>query len=704
MRYFKRGFIFIATILMLFMSTASFAADITYTGNTADLQAIPSWWLPIGAGASFYPGTPTNTLYENNTVTINFTTTGSNNPYNVVGGLSQNSLVQGNAVTIERGKISNNVYGGYSRNASASNNTVIINGGEITNIVHGGYANAAGAASNNTVIINGGKISGTVNGGYSVNGTAYNNTVTVSGGEIGIVYGGYAGAEASNNSISISNGKISGAVIGGVSSLLASNNTVTIIGGEILGNVYGGSSTFGTATNNSVTIGAGADLSVARLYGNNKTSWATDGNTLNVDGFVGNVTGIANFQYYNFALDNIGAGDTVLNVTNNVNVAGSTFDIVGIGSGVSLGVGDKINLIKTAGTLTSDIINEYFYMDSIFGDYEFLMTNEPADKAIILTLTNASANDESKSLLEAPVANLAMITQGGDLIYTGLYNVLEATRKNTNAWVGFSAIGGGWNRYNTGSHADVYGANLLVGLGHRSCAGTGSFLIGLFYEMGMGSYKSQNEVTGSSEIHADGYTRYYGGGILARYDINRWYVDAAFRIGTSDFDYKTSDITGGGYPETTYSAKPMYVGAQAGVGYIVPVGDCSGVDLYARYLFAYQESSEVDVLGYKLRMDDASSHRVRVGGRFFHDTSKTVRPYIGAGFEYEFDGKMTGTVDNLSIQSPELQGASGFGEVGLRILPILSNKDRALSLDLNIMGYGGQRSGANGAFKLRYEF
>ena len=34
----------------------------------------------------------------------------------------------------------------------------------------------------------------------------------------------------------------------------------------------------------------------------------------------------------------------------------------------------------------------------------------------------------------------------------------------------------------------------------------------------------------------------------------------------------------------------------------------------------------------------------------------TVRPYIGAGFEYEFDGKIKGTVNDLAIETPKLQG------------------------------------------------
>lgn len=93
----------------------------------------------------------------------------------------------------------------------------------------------------------------------------------------------------------------------------------------------------------------------------------------------------------------------------------------------------------------------------------------------------------------------------------------------------------------------------------------------------------------ANEIHADGYTRYYGRGILARYDINRFYIDAAVRIGSSDFEYKTSDLAGMNGQELRYTTKPMYVGANAGIGYILPIGKCSGVDFYLQYLWAYQE-------------------------------------------------------------------------------------------------------------------
>ena len=116
-------------------------------------------------------------------------------------------------------------------------NTLTIGAGEKATAAFGGRANTGDAVTENKVTMSGGEI-GIVYGGLSENGSATGNTVTISGGEISVVYGGYSEADASGtptvtatgNTVTISDGTI-GAVYGSKLKGLAENNTGDISGG-----------------------------------------------------------------------------------------------------------------------------------------------------------------------------------------------------------------------------------------------------------------------------------------------------------------------------------------------------------------------------------------------------------------------------------------------------------------------------------------
>jgi outer membrane autotransporter protein len=284
-----------------------------------------------------------------------------------------------------------------------------------------------------------------------------------------------------------------------------------------------------------------------------------------------------------------------------------------------------------------------------------------------------------------------------DLISTGLFQAMDATEKIPSSWVGFAAINGGYHRYQTGSHTDVTGGHLLVGLGKRTPTEAGSFLVGLFAETGLGQYKGENDVA-SGTMDSKGDLRYYGGGLLARVDINQVYVHAAVRLGSTHMGYQSNDI----YPpeETNYDTNTLYYGAQLGIGYDAKISDCSGIELYARYAWVHQKGKDVTALGHRVSLEDANSHRVKAGARFYNALTNTVTPYIGAGYEHEFDGRLKGTLNNMDITNLSLEGGSGFAELGLRIDTISKN----LLLDFNVTGYAGERTGINGTLKLKYLF
>jgi hypothetical protein len=113
--------------------------------------------------------------------------------------------------------------------------------------------------------------------------------------------------------------------------------------------VYGGSSFTGGATDNTVTLSGTPDLSASTIHGGFSLDAGdvfTD-NTLNLVWYSGNVVGIKNFEYINFYIsDSISNTDTILTVTNQVDLTGVNINIAGIAAGSTLVVGESITLIS----------------------------------------------------------------------------------------------------------------------------------------------------------------------------------------------------------------------------------------------------------------------------------------------------------------------------------------------------------------------
>ena len=55
----------------------------------------------------------------------------------------------------------------------------------------------------------------------------------------------------------------------------------------------------------------------------------------------------------------------------------------------------------------------------------------------------------------------------------------------------------------------------------------------------------------------------------------------------------------------------------------------------------------------------------------------------------------------MSIDSPDLTGDTGVGELGLTITPV---KDSGFSMDFGVQGYTGVREGVTGSAQFKFEF
>ncbi len=180
------------------------------------------------------------------------------------------------------------------------------------------------------------------------------------------------------------------------------------------------------------------------------------------------------------------------------------------------------------------------------------------------------------------------------------------------------------------------------------------------------------------------------------------YIEASARAGKVHNDYSSSDLRDASGRKAAYDSSSAYYGAHLGGGYVWNITDTASLDLYGKYFFTRQEGDSVSLsTGESVTFKDADSHRLRGGARLTFDLNEYVKPYVGAAYEHEFDGKARATVNGYGIGAPDLKGSTGIGEVGLSVTP---SQNVPLSFDLGVQGYTGKREGVTGSLQIKFEF
>ena len=327
-------------------------------------------------------------------------------------------------------------------------------------------------------------------------------------------------------------------------------------------------------------------------------------------------------------------------------------------------------------------------------------------------ITDVRASPEAKALSEGFIAGLALVTEGANTVAgIGMSNAVAAAKGvgvgGRPALAGFGALSGGFMRYNTGSHVDMSSVSLVAGLAWGTDLTPGRLTLGAFFEYGNGSYDTYNSFSNAASVHGDGNVYYIGGGILGRMDFaetgpGHFYMEGSFRAGGVHNEYSNSDLRDAVGRKADYDADSAYYGFHAGSGYVWNITEKASLDVYGKYFWTRQEGDSVTLdTDERVKFKDADSSRLRGGARFAYSVNEYVSPYIGAAYEYEFDGKARATTDGLGIDEPSLRGGTGVGELGFTLKP---STTLPLSLDLGVQGYTGKREGVTGSLQFRLEF
>ncbi len=644
----------------------------------------------------------TGSLARNNHVILSGTAVAGQDPNDsaVIGGQGTDGSAIDNSVSVSEFARAVNVYGGVvsAGTGVAENNMVEISGGTVTRSVVGGMnfsGDRSGNAVNNRVVISGGDFTGDVIanaevfGGYTQAGDATGNTVAISGGtNIGNVYGGisFDGGAASNNEVIISGGHF----------------THFIVGGQAQINGPGAS---GDATNNTITLTGNPILDDARIYGGGGLgNDRFTGNTLNINGYSGNVGNVRDFENYNFLLSSsLWNGGTVLTTTNLIDGAtdlnNTIVAITGVESGATFTPGQAITLISNSQNAPASFSGDNA-RQGVSLLHTFAMDTTVSD-ALVVRIVSTRAQTEAKSLPEGRAAALSFLRQGHDFVVDTGIAAADAFLGQTGAgWstpAFFGAVGGGHSRHKTGSHVDVDGISMLAGLAWRNNGPGGSLLLGAFFEAGYADYDTHNAFA-SGPVRGDGDSRYAGGGFMGRYVLhNGIYFEASGRVGgvKNKLESDLRDISGN---RARYDTTSPYFSAHAGVGYKWHFAEKALLDLTTKYLWSRQNGDTATVTGDPVRFEANTSHRLRTGARIVSTANDCFIPYVGAAFEYEFDGKARAGAYGHNFGVPTLKGGTGIGEIGLTL------RRSRFSADLGIQGYVGRREGISGSVRMGWSF
>ena len=729
--------------------TGGFSGSGDVSGNTVNVS---------GGSVSEYVhgGDAINGRADRNIINVTGGSVGSE----IFGGRA-NKGADSNQVFVSDVTANGQIIAGYSTNSSVTNNVVVVKNSTVPWEIYAGYSSTTGNAEGNSLTISDHASVHDVISGYAKNGLAINNTLVVSSNSTVDTFamaGVTENGNASGNSLIVKNGAQLADYGGGGKTLIgdATNNSVSIEDATIDGNVYGGYTSNGNATNNLITLTGGNVKIGGTVYGgffDGETRSSADvftGNTLKLVHFRGDLVGIENVENYNWVLPK----DVVNNVTlvhitgeNPVNLANTTHKVAIDNDGSRLRVDDKITLIDK--TANGPLISHIEVKQGNFIIYD--MKAEQSGNGYVLTTLNSrqigeekpddndsNANGESdnrelagrlnpqtKAFSEGRAASLGFLNQGADLIANaGIRSAKSSVAEAGNKpWqmnlMPFFVIDGSSNRYKTGSHADVDGFNMAVGLATGfELADKHPVTLGAFFEYGRGTYDTYNSFANYASVHGDGDTHYTGGGVLGRIDfagtglgwVNKLeagqadglYAEASFRAGHIDTDFDTDDLLGEFGQGSDYDSGADYYGLHGGVGYVMNFDERNSVDVYGRYFWTRIDSETVDVGRDRLHFDEADSSRLRIGTRYTMIYNQQLKPYVGIAYDHEFDGEVAARAYGLKLDKPSLEGDTGIVEAGISMKPV-STID-ALSVDVTGQGFIGRREGGGGGIKIKYQF
>lgn len=294
------------------------------------------------------------------------------------------------------------------------------------------------------------------------------------------------------------------------------------------------------------------------------------------------------------------------------------------------------------------------------------------------------AQAQTHHVLLGRAASLAGIFETNDLILDTM-KTLDQSKAGVET---FATVGGGENRYETGSHVKTNIWRGIAGVAKKYSKDDGTQAeYGVFYDYGNGHYRTYDDYgVGNGKI------KYKGAGIFGkRIGVNDTYGEASLRIGRAANDVKNllRDVNGQVYP---YETNSMYNAFHVGVGRIFDRGNGNSLDTYLRFFHTHLNGDSFNAGG-QYDVDSLESNILRIGSRWQHKDNRFTY-YTGLAYEYEFSGNVYGIADGADIRSASTRGGSVRFEYGF----LMDSGDWNISLNGN--AHAGNHKGFNGNISL----
>ncbi len=488
-----------------------------------------------------------------------------------------------------------------------------------------------------------------------------------------------------------------------------------LVTGTVSGYLYGGFSEEGTASNNTITLKEGADVSAAHLIGGCSgsedaeasagiaaASVRSGGNALVLDGWTGSVERISDFDTLSILNQTWNTGGTILTITHaeENDLANTTLELgtMSFAGGAALEKGDAMTILTAANGvnlgLTADSISDKGFTAGIAAVGEGVLSVDENGN-IRYELTEIKANSQIQLAADNRAVGAAFLNQGGDLAA----EALSANANNVEGTDTFGAVSGTYSKYAVNDDLKVNGWNMLAGVNQTKEMGAGWLIYGAFYENGTANYRTYNQFEGET-FRGDGSLNYTGGGLAVRYEReDGWHGEATLRGGVLKSSMSDAFRDGAG-KSYGYSSDSDYYGFHVGIGKTKQLSDTRALDLYGAYFHTYAEGDSVTVANDTLDFDSIHSDRLRLGARLTGQKNETWSWYGGLAWEYEFSGDADMTANAWRMPEASLQGSTFLTELGLQYRP----QESPWSVSLNVKGYLGEREGGSASVQVGYAF
>lgn len=287
---------------------------------------------------------------------------------------------------------------------------------------------------------------------------------------------------------------------------------------------------------------------------------------------------------------------------------------------------------------------------------------------------------QTHNVLLTQESGLVALAETNDLVLDTMHTVHHSADGGA-----FATVGGGENRYETGSHITTNMWRGEAGFSGKHEGKDGSETIyGLFYDYGDGSYRTYSDGRGNGKVN------YKGVGLFGKkFEKDGRYEEASLRIGRISIESRNSLRDEEGRPYS-YKTDSMYNALHAGFGRIWERGEGNTLDAYFRFFHTHINGDSFDAGG-RYDIQSLESNTARIGTRWEHKEAHHSW-YAGIAYEYEFSGKAYGTADDAFIRSASLRGGSVRFEYGATV------ETGKWTLSFNGSDYAGRRRGFNGSF------